>query len=289
MIDMGSELVMPFYRLCCDYGFGAWADGFPDFAGFGYRRKRSKRSENGGKNAVSLVLTEADGLGAFNQAAYCSILDALSSEKIGGAPMYSAYSGYSAYSAGSRVSRFGAAGEGVGENAYEAFSRELPRNSDEGIPPGFRENLGRSFAESIFTGFGKRTSTDFGERETADFNKGASGYISENISEKALPFLWRLASKSVGEGLTEDYIFDGGQGDLASGYAKTAKSFLQAEGGLMKAVGYPYADFAALDGKTDVAGVFAERLGKYPKLPQNNGVQNAAGLLRRSCVLADID
>ena len=92
MIDMGSGLVMPFYRLYAYYDFGG--NVFPDFMYSLLYKKGRGHGNGGGKSLRYTAESGFEGFGAFGNAVSYGSLGSKYNEKISGLPYYSYFSDY---------------------------------------------------------------------------------------------------------------------------------------------------------------------------------------------------
>lgn len=193
MIDMGSGLVMPFYRLYAYYDFGG--NVFPDFMYSLLYKKGRGHGNGGGKSLRYTAESGFEGFGAFGNAVSYGSLGSKYNEKISGLPYYSYFSDYPSALQAELLAYINGGQKSVFENA-PTF---ILRNTSDNIAVRPIKNYSFEMPQAGFS----------------------SGYLFENQS------LGYEKQKELSENFTmhtaENHLADGSQIDLLSGFEAAEK------------------------------------------------------------------
>ena len=196
MIDMGSGLVMPFYRLYAYYDFGG--NVFPDFMYSLLYKKGRGHGNGGGKSLRYTAESGFEGFGAFGNAVSYGSLGSKYNEKISGLPYYSYFSDYPSALQAELLAYINGGQKSVFENA-PTF---ILRNTSDNIAVRPIKNYSFEMPQAGFS----------------------SGYLFENQS------LGYEKQKELSENFTmhtaENHLADGSQINLLSGFGEAEKYYV---------------------------------------------------------------
>lgn len=196
MIDMGSGLVMPFYRLYAYYDFGG--NVFPDFMYSLLYKKGRGHGNGGGKSLRYTAESGFEGFGAFGNAVSYGLFGSENNKKISGLPYYSYFSDYPSALQAELLAYINGGQKSVFENA-PTF---ILRNTSDNIAVRPIKNYSFEMPQAGFS----------------------SGYLFENQS------LGYEKQKELSENFTmhtaENHLADGSQINLLSGFGEAEKYYV---------------------------------------------------------------
>lgn len=201
MIDMGSGLVMPFYRLYAYYDFGG--NVFPDFMYSLLYKKGRGHGNGGGKSLRYTAESGFEGFGAFGNAVSYGLFGSENNKKISGLPYYSRFFDYTCYPAYS---------------AYSALQADYAAFKNGGYIHTPENNSTFFFGEASDNAAVNSVKNYLSETPQTGFLSGYSA-VSQSLGyERQKEF-----SENFPVQMTEKYFANGSQIDLLSGFEAAEK------------------------------------------------------------------